>query len=191
MTSGLSQAAVASTVGMSDSKLGRIEAGRAHSLTLVDAVLLAGAVGLDLSCRLYPNGSRIRDGGQALKIQRLIDHVAAPIRVRLEWPLPSRSEAPPERRAWEALLQDSEGETGLEYEQRLYDLQAQTRRILLKWRDSGVARLLLVIAGTRGNRRVVDEYPSYLNHLPRLKTGTVLNLLESGRRPSASGWMFF
>ena len=68
-------------------------------------------------------------------------------------------------------------------EQRLYDVQAQTRRILLKWRDSGVDRLQLVLADTRANRRVLAEFPDYFQALPRLKTSYVLALLEAGRRP--------
>ena len=175
---------------MSDSKVGRIEAGRASTLTLFDAVLLAGAVGLDLSCKLYPGGPSVRDASQARTLARLVSHAAAPIRVRLEAPLPARLDGPPERRAWDALLGDAEGETGVEFEQRLYDLQAQTRRIFLKWRDSGVDRLLVVIADTRGNRRVAAEYPDYLAQLPRLKKATVIAALESGQRPP-TGWMFF
>ncbi|MGI8928550.1 MAG: hypothetical protein ACR2H0_03655 [Candidatus Limnocylindrales bacterium] len=49
-------------------------------------------------------------------------------------------------------------------EQRLYDVQAQTRRILLKWRDSGVERLLLVLADTRVNRRVLPKSRTTSRH---------------------------
>lgn len=74
-------------------------------------------------------------------------------------------------------------ETGVELEQRLYDVQSQTRRILLKWRDSGAERLLLVLADTRTNRRVLEEFQEYFQELPRLRTSHVLKLLEAGRRP--------
>ena len=111
-----------------------------------------------------------------------------PIRYRLEALLPPKESGPPERRAWDALLFDSHGDTGVELEQRLYDVQAQTRRILFKWRDSRVERLPLLIADTRGNRRVISEFPDYFRELPRLRTANALALLERGVRPP-SGFM--
>ena len=85
---------------------------------------------------------------------------------------------------------DPAGETGLELEQRLYDVQSQTRRILLKWRDSGVERLLLVVANTRGNRRVLREFPDYFRELPVLNMGQVLRMLEAGQRPPTGMILF-
>ena len=96
----------------------------------------------------------------------------------------------PERRAWDALIRDSDGETGVELEQRLYDVQSQTRRLMLKWRDSGVERLLIVLADTRCNRRALAEFPDYFQAVPRLKTSKVLDLLEAGQRPP-TGLIFF
>jgi hypothetical protein len=96
----------------------------------------------------------------------------------------------PEQRAWDALLSDADGETGVELEQRLYDVQSQTRRILRKWRDSGVERLLLVLADTRVNRHVLAEFPDYFREVPRLKTSLVLRALETGRRPPTGTILF-
>jgi hypothetical protein len=76
-----------------------------------------------------------------------------------------------------------DGDTGVELETKLHDAQAQTRRLFGKWRDSGAQRLLLIVADTAANRRVLRELPAYFTELPRLKTGTVINELEAGHRP--------
>lgn len=158
-------------------------------VALLDAVLLADAVGLDLSVKTYPGGSPTRDAAHARRLQSLLAHVGAPLRYRTEVLLPAR-DGVPERRAWDALLFDQTGETGVELEQRLYDVQSQTRRVLLKWRDSGADRLLLVVADTRANRRVLAEFPDYFQAMPRLKTIHVIRFLEAGERPPTGLLLF-
>jgi len=66
---------------------------------------------------------------------------------------------------------------------RPYDVQAQTRRIFTKWRDSGAARLVLLFSDTQVNRRVLRTFPDYFKDLPRLKRATVIAALEGGKRP--------
>jgi transcriptional regulator with XRE-family HTH domain len=192
LTSGLSQDVIARRIGWSVSKISRLESASSKSTRLIDAVILADAVGLELSVKAYPGTRPTRDAPQARSLHRLLAHVGKPLEYRLEAPLPAK-EGSFERRAWDALLTErgtSGGQTGLELEQRLYDVQAQTRRALLKWRDGGVERLLLVIADTRGNRRVVDEFPDYFRQIPRLRTAAVIRLLEAGTRPP-TGFVFF
>lgn len=167
---------------MSNAKLSRIETGRLRSLTLVDAVMVADAVGLDLSCKTYPGRPPTRDAGHARKLGELLAHVRPPLRYSLEVALPSRSDGM-EQRAWDAMLFAADGETGIELEMRLYDVQAQLRRLFLKRRDARVDRVLLLIADTNTNRRVLREFPEYFRELPRLRTATVLNQLERGVRP--------
>jgi transcriptional regulator with XRE-family HTH domain len=185
----LSQEALGRSVGMSDAKVSRIEAGASAKLALTDAIVLADAVGLDLSLRTYPGRSPTRDAGHARRLGSFLSHVGRPLRYRTEVLLPAR-DGIPERRAWDALITGADGETGVELEQRLYDVQSQTRRILLKWRDSGVERLLLIVADTRGNRRVLAEFPDYFGQLPRLRTASVLQMLEAGIRPPTGMILF-
>src|SRR4051794_38912618 len=177
LASGASQSAVAAAARTSTTKLSRAEAAKLRSLTVFDAVVLADAVGLDLSMKAYPGRTPTRDAAHAAKLHALLAHVSVPLRYRLEVPLPFR-EGAPEQRAWDAMLYAGDGETGVELEMRLYDLQAQIRRIHLKWRDSGAQRLLLLISDSHANRRALRTYPSYLNDLPRLKTAGVLALLK-------------
>ena len=190
LAAGLSQQTIARALGWSDAKVSRIEAGSSGRLTILDAIVLADAVGLDLSIKAYPGRSPTRDAPQARRLRKFLASVRPPIQYRLEALLPAKESGPPERRAWDAILWDATGDTGVELEQRLYDVQAQTRRVLLKWRDSGVERMLLVIADTRGNRRVIDEFPDYFRELPRLRTANVLKLIEAGIRPP-SGFVLF
>lgn len=183
LSAGLSQAEIGRLSHMSGSKVSRIEAAAADSVTLGDAVILCDAVGLELAARAYPGRGPTRDAPQARRLQRFLGHVGSPIRYRTEVLLPQRPNGFPERRAWDAFLEDATGETGVELEQRLYDVQSQTRRIVSKWRDSGAERILVVIADTSGNRRVLSDFPEYFRELPRLGTADVLRSLESGERP--------
>jgi transcriptional regulator with XRE-family HTH domain len=182
LMSGASQQAVALAARTSTSKLSRLEAAKLASLSIVDAVLLADAVGLDFSFKAYPGRRPTRDAAHARKLTGFLSYVGKPLRYGLEVLLPPR-DGVPEQRAWDAMIFGADGETGVELEMRLYDIQAQTRRIFMKWRDSGAERLLLLINDTSANRRVLRTYPDYFKDLPRLKTAAVLATLANGERP--------
>lgn len=168
---------------MSASMVSRFEAGRLPNLSLVDAVVLADVVGLDLSIKAFPGRQPTRDAGHARRLSGLLQHAEHPLICRTEVQLPRRPDGIPEQRAWDATISDATGVTGVELEQRLYDVQAQTRRVHLKWRDSGVDDFLLVVAATASNRRALREFESYFEELPRLGTSRVLVDLRAGRRP--------
>jgi transcriptional regulator with XRE-family HTH domain len=189
LESGLSQATVAAHVGLSGSSISRIESGRARSLSLVTAGMLAGALGLDLTCKLHPGGRRLRDEGQLRRLRRLLSAVSRPLVARHEVPLPRISESP-EWRAWDAMVSGSGLDTAIELEMRLHDAQAQERRLALKFRDGQPDRLLLVIADTDGNRRVLREHAGLFGWLPRLRTARVLADLAAGRHPP-TGFILF
>lgn len=89
----------------------------------------------------------------------------------------------PEQRAWDAMIVGPDGDVGVELEIRLYDMQAQARRIFRKWRDSGAARLLVLINDTRANRAVLWEFDAYFGDLPRLRTAAVVKMLATGQLP--------
>ena len=182
LMAGTSQAAVAKAARISRSNVSRIEAGKMAHLSIAEAVILADAVGLDLSVKAYPGRSPTRDAGHATKLLDFLAHVAQPLRFSLEVALPAREDVI-EQRAWDAMIFSPEGDIGIELEMRLYDLQAQARRILLKWRDGGSDRLLLLIANTASNRAVLRLYPEYLVDLPRLSKATVLTQIGKGERP--------
>jgi transcriptional regulator with XRE-family HTH domain len=181
LMAGTSQDAVALAAKVSRSNVSRVEAARLRNLSIIEAILVADAVGLDVSFKAYPGRRPTRDAAHARKLTKFVGHVRKPLRYGLEVLLPPRDRVP-EQRAWDAMIFGPDGDTGIELEMRLYDVQAQTRRISMKWRDSGADRLLLLINDTESNRRVLRTYPEYFQDLPRLRTANVLTQLETGQR---------
>ena len=169
---------------MSGTKIGRIEAGRLESLSITDASKIAAVLGLDLSVKLYPAGSPLRDAAHTAKLRRVLENVRPPLARRTEVPLPQRPGQPTELRAWDAVLFGAGLRTGLELEMRLRDGQAVERRLAAKRRDDPVDAFLLLIADTKTNRRVLAENASLFGDLPRLKTSTVLKVLRAGQHPA-------
>lgn len=182
MTLGQSQRHVAGSVHISRSVYSRIERGKLAHLSVMLAARIAAVLGLDLYVRVYPGAAPIRDAAQAERLRRVLDCVGPPLGFRTEVPLRATTN-PPEQRSWDAVLFDSSKRTAVELEMRLYDVQAQTRRLFLKQRDDAPDQLLLIVADTRANRRVLREYAELLAQLPRLKTSRVLAQLRRGGHP--------
>jgi transcriptional regulator with XRE-family HTH domain len=183
MALGLSQRHVAGAAHLSRSRYSRIELAAVRHLSILTAARIAAVLGLDLAARVYPGGRPIRDAAHAERLQRLLAHVGPPLRFVTDVPL-SRTTDHPEQRAWDAVLFQDGGITAVELETRLHDVQALTRRIHLKQRDDAPDRLLVVVANTRANRRVVDEFGSLFADWPRLRTAAVLKRLRSGQHPA-------
>lgn len=184
---GISQEEVGRRAGISGDKVWKVEHERLTTLSIVDACHIAAVLGMDFAARTYENGARLRDAGQAPRLLTVLRNVGPPLRYRTDVPLPRR-EGAPELRAWDALIYGFGERTGMELESRLTDMQAMTRRHNLKRRDDPVDHFLLVVADTKHNRRVVDEYADLLADLPRLRTATVLKLLRAGKHPP-TGWI--
>lgn len=182
LSHGLSQRVVAAAARMSGPKLSRIERGRCEKLAISDVALVAAVVGLDLNVRTFPGGVPIRDAPQASRLSALLRGAGPPLVSRVEVPLPAR-DGISEKRAWDATLDDGVQVMGIEYEVKLYDVQAQARRFELKVRDGGLDRALLVIADTRANRRVLREYPEYFANQPRVPARLVSQSLAAGQLP--------
>ena len=182
LAAGTSQSAVGLASHLSQPVISRIERGGFSSVSLDKLFVVADAVGLDLSIKAYPGRNPTRDAAHARKLSAFLACVAPPLRYATEVALPAR-EGATEQRAWDAMLFARDGETGVELEMRLYDVQAQARRILLKWRDSGADRLLLLVNDSHSNRRVLRSFPEYFAALPRLRTASVLRSLANGERP--------
>jgi transcriptional regulator with XRE-family HTH domain len=151
---GRSQRDVGRAAGMSYSQVGRIERASLPTVSVHQLARFGAVVGLDVRVRGYPGREPLRDAAQLALLQRLRGRLSSSLSVRTEVPLPIDGDF----RAWDAViagfvpLADAlhvEGET------RLYDAQAQLRRIALKARDGGVDAVLLVVADTRANRAAV------------------------------------
>jgi transcriptional regulator with XRE-family HTH domain len=182
LAAGISQARVSRTVGIARSTYARLERGEAAEIGLVRAAVITAALGGDLSVKVYPGGPPIRDIAHVVLLTAFEARLSATWRVRHESPI-----GPPgDLRAWDRRL-DGVVSVGVEAEVVVRDLQALERRLLLKKRDSGVMRMVLVVRGTRRNRRVLREVlPSLRGTFP-LGSREMLEALASGRDPGADG----
>lgn len=119
---GLTQQHVASAIGVSRSSYSRIEGGRAHSLSIVRASQIGRVVGLDVVVRAYPGPVPLRDSAHAQRLARVLRQVGPPLTARTEVPLPRQQGAPPEQRAWDAMVVGSGRRISIEMEMRLRDV---------------------------------------------------------------------
>jgi transcriptional regulator with XRE-family HTH domain len=179
---GISQTELGRRLGMSGDKIWQLENDRLPSLSIVEACEIAAVVGLDLSVRSYPNGAKLRDAVQMQRLLRVLAEVGRPLTWRLEVCLPRLPDRT-ELRAWDALIEGAGQRTGVELESRLTDIQATFRQHNGKRRDDPVDNFLLLVADTRSNRRVLEEFPELLVGLPRLRTANVVSDLRSGKHP--------
>jgi hypothetical protein len=140
-------------------------------------------VGLDLPLRVFPAGEPIRDKAQVDLLGRLRVRLAPNLTWRTEVPLP----IPGDRRAWDAVIGGRGWAVMVDAESRLYDVQALTRRIALKSRDGGATIVVLLVADTRHNRSVLRLARADLAAVFPLRDRDVLEALEAGVRPAASG----
>ena len=89
-------------------------------------------------------------------------------------------------RAWAAALLQTGVRIGVDAETRLRDVQAVDRRIMLKLRDSGFDRAILLVAATRSNRLAVsDAAPIVLPNYP-VPARSALRALAAGEDPGGN-----
>ena len=179
---GLSQREIAAAAGIDRADYSRFERARLERASVIVACRVGAVLGLDIWMRAFPGGRSLRDAGQARHMQRLIEAVGPPLTCRLEVPLPPSADRH-EQRAWDLVILGHGMRTAVEFETRLYDLQAQMRRWALKRRDDPVERFLVVLADTRANRRSLAEFADVLADVPRLRTDVVLRTLRAGSHP--------
>lgn len=179
---GVSQRLVGEAVGLSAAEVGRIERGAAPWLTVVHASELLGAVGLDLWARAYPAGRGLRDEAHLRLLERFEARLHPSISRQREWPIPMDGD----RRAVDLLLVVGAQRIGVEAETALTDLQALERRLNLKMRDARLDRMVLLVAGTRGNRAILRSWPALRASFPA-PTRSVLARLSAGATPPRNG----
>jgi transcriptional regulator with XRE-family HTH domain len=144
--------------GVSASWVSRIERGEVDEVGYRLLCVLFTLVGLDLSSRVFPGGTPLRDEAHRQLLARFRERLPAGTPWRTEVPL-SR---PPDQRAWDAVVQLWGRRVGVEAEVQLTDLQALERRLQLKARDGEVDRLILLVGDTRRNRDLLREVASGL-----------------------------
>jgi transcriptional regulator with XRE-family HTH domain len=178
----VSQTVVAQAAGLCQSRISRTERAERPMPRLDELAQHCAALGLALSARPYPEGSPVRDAGQLRLIGRLRQLLSAGFRWRTEVPVGDDGDL----RAWDVVL-DGPGVVAIDAETRLRDVQSLQRRTELKWRDSGVPCVVLLVASTHHNRAVLREHRAVLASTFPLDTREVLAALRAGRTPAANG----
>jgi transcriptional regulator with XRE-family HTH domain len=180
---------VGRAVGMSYSSVGRIERAALPSATVLQLARIGAVVGLDVRVRAYPGPSPLQDAGQIALFDRFRARLSPNLRLRTEVPLQIEGD----QRAWDAVIigfEPAADPLHAEGETRLYDAQAQSRRIALKARDSGVSIVLLVVADTPRNRAAVRAAGSMLTEAYPVRPRVALSALAAGRHPGGSALVF-
>lgn len=151
---------------------------------MVVAKMLA-ATGLDLSVRAFPVGAPIRDVAHVALLKRVRQRLGPAWTWRLEVPVTLGGD---DVRAWDAVARLPNGVAiGIEAETRLHDIQAQLRRITTKAGAGTVDRLILAVADTHLNRRVLAQIRPLIHDDFPLGTRATLAALAAGRDPGANG----
>lgn len=151
MAAGLTQSQVGAAAGISHSEVSRIELGLAHRVPYDTLVLVGSVLGLDVPLRTFPTGDPIRDVAQLGLLARLRQLLPASFTWQTEVPL----QIPGDRRAWDAVIRGRGWRVPVDAESRLRDIQAFSRRTALKKRDDRCEVVILLVADTRHNRRVL------------------------------------
>jgi transcriptional regulator with XRE-family HTH domain len=181
---GVSQAAVAKQLNTSQSEISRLERLTAiDDVGLVRLAELSAVLGFDLSIRLFPNGDRLIDRGHQALIARFTRVLARSWIVRREVPLPSVGD----RRSWDLVLRSPEQLVGVEAETRIRDIQRLTRHIRERERDGGVDVIVLALADSAVNRRLVPELLEALGPEFRMSARAILRALRGGQPLAGSG----
>jgi hypothetical protein len=178
----LSQGTVGRAVGLSDSQVSLIERCGHRDVPFVLVARLLGVVGLELSARAYPAGGGLRDTAQLALLERLRARVSRSLAWRSEVPIPIEGDL----RAWDAALVGSRLTIGIDAETRIRDIQAVDRRVMLKLRDSGFDRAVLLVASTRSNRAALHDAGLGFGTNYPIETRAALQALAAGEDPGGN-----
>lgn len=183
LRAGLTQRRVGEAVGISHAEMSRIERGVATRVPYETLVLIGAVLGLDVPVRTYPSGDPIRDAPQLALLAKLRVHLPARLTWRTEVPLRVAGD----QRAWDAVIGGPGWRVPVDAESRLRDVQACTRRVALKRRDDGSGVVILLVADTRHNRRVLRlAGPDLVGEFP-IASPAVVASLRNGEAPPGSG----
>lgn len=182
---GASQRQVAEALKCSGATVSRVERGLRRNLSVDFLTRHAAVLGLVARINLYPTGSAIRDAGQLRVLNRLEPHVGTPFRWVLEFAV-----RPDDLRAFDVALLAPHVRIGVDAWSRIRDVQASVRATMRKQVDSGVDRVIIVLADTQANRDAVREAGDALRRSFPLTTRQVLGALREGVDPGANGVVF-
>ena len=178
----LSVDSVATGLNISNAEVSRIERALAPKVPLVTLSRMAAMVGLDLSTRLYPGVTPLRDAAQIALLSSFRATLHRSLRWATEVPLPIAGD----QRAWDATASGLNWRFGVEAETLPRDAQAVVRRLQLKQRDGGVDGVLLVVRDTRRTREFLHQAADELAGAFPSSGRRALELLAAGLQPEGS-----
>jgi len=149
-------------VGVSPARIERALRGDPSALTVDLAARIAPAVGLLLAASLHPNGDPVRDRAHLALLARFRKRLHPSLAWRTEVPMPIAGDL----RAADGHVEGTFGTVLIEAETRVTDIQGVHRKAQLKQRDLAADRLILLIADTLHNRRVIAAHAELREHLP-------------------------
>ena len=174
---------VSRAVGRSTSWLSRVERGLVRSVSLDELVLVGSAVGIKLWITTFPAERAIRDAPQLALLRRFRARIGEGWQWSYEVVVPMACD----KRAAEVVIRVASAVVMIEAFTRFADAQAQLRAVLLKARDMGIDRVVIVVAATRANREALALAGDVLAADFPLDTRAVLRALSAGRDPGANG----
>lgn len=160
--------------------IGNFELGRLKVVDLRRVTRLFMSLGHKVVVTTYPTGEPLRDAGQVRLLERFNLRLSSDWRRFSEAVMPNSGDL----RAWDEPLRGPVT-IGVEAETRPRDLQAMQRSITAKQRDSGVDRVVLLVADTPANRRLLRDHVGMLRQAYPLDTRSCLTALRAGRDPGA------
>ena len=183
VTLGISQAALASELGWSQSFVSRVDRNKVPQVSLLDISMVASVLGLEPSLSLHRIGPAIRDRGHEALISRLLHLLSPAWHALREVPFPS----PGDPRWWDLVLRLPSYRLGVEAETRIRDLQALVRRMRERAGDGGADALLLILSDSAHNRSLVEQLRDGLGPEFSACPSTVLVALRLGAPLPGSG----
>lgn len=187
LVAGLSQSALAREVGLDPSTMWRLEADLLPDTSVVRLSEIASVLGYEVSLGLHPIGDPVRDKGQLACGRRLDAVLSERWRVTDETLLPGAGE----QRSWDKLLRLTDATprylVGTDIESRVWDVQAIVRRTRARERDGQVDHILIVLADTAHNRRIIDELRASLGPDYATSARRLVRALRVGMRLAGSG----
>ncbi len=183
VNSGMRQGDVARLTHTSAAQMSRIEGGRVPSVSYRQLARAASAVGMKLTLKAWPAHRRLLDRPQLGLFNDFRGRSHAVWHWQAEVPMPILGDL----RAADAVATRPGCRIVVELITRLADFQGQSRAALIKQRDLGADRVLLVIAGTTTNRQALREAGDAIRASFPLGTRDVLQAMALGRDPGANG----
>jgi transcriptional regulator with XRE-family HTH domain len=183
LAAGVSQGDLARAAAISQSRISRIERSVGRDATLVELSRVASFVGLKLWIKCFPALDGMRDAAQL----RLLDGFSKRLAPRVSWRTEVPMPMPGDLRAVDGLATMPGCRIVVEAWMRLSDLQAQTRAAELKRRDLRADRLVILLADTPHNRRMLRASERAIRQSFPLGTRAILSAMADGRDPGADG----